>query len=313
MVKITLLAGGVGGAKMAEGFDALPEVDLTIIGNVGDDEEFHGLWVSPDIDTLTYTLADLIDREQGWGASDEGLRALSVLKTLGEPTWMTLGDKDLGLHIYRTMRRHRGDRPSDIAADVAKAFGVKSRIVLPTDDRLQTRLETDTGELSFQEYFVRDKCLPKVSRILFSGASAARPTPESQAAIADADLIVIAPSNPMISIDPILAVAGLRDCLLHAAAPIFAVSPIIGGKAVKGPAAGIMSSLGMDVSPVGVATHYREFLSVLFFDEADAALAPAVESVGVRPVTTKTLMKTRDDKAQLAAAIISEATMKVAA
>ena len=157
MRRVTLLAGGVGGAKMAEGLSALPDVDLTVIGNVADDQEFHGLWVSPDIDTLTYSLAGVIDRTQGWGVADEGLRALDTLKKLGEDTWMTLGDRDFGLHIYRTKRRAKGDRPSEIAADVARAFGVNAKIVLSTDQTVQTLVKTAQGWQGFQEYFFRDR------------------------------------------------------------------------------------------------------------------------------------------------------------
>ena len=197
--------GGMRGPEFAENvFAALEQVDLTVIGNVADDEAFHGLWVSPDIDTLTYSLAGLINREQGWGVADEGLRALDVLKTLGQDTWMTLGDRDLGLHIYRTMRRAAGDRPSQIAQDIAVQFGVTAQIVLPTDDTIQTRVQTDAGWISFQEYFVREKCVPDVRALQFDGIEAARPTPEALTAIKNANLIVIAPSNPLVSIAPIL-------------------------------------------------------------------------------------------------------------
>lgn len=289
MVKITLLAGGVGGAKMAEGLAALDQVELTIIGNIADDDAFHGLWVSPDIDTVTYTLAGMIDRNQGWGVADEGLRALGVLETLGEPTWMTLGDKDFGLHIFRTMRRARGDRPTDIARDVAKAFGVGPRIILPTDDRVQTRLATDAGELSFQEYFVREQCKPEVSRIWFEGADDARPTPEASAAVANADLIVVAPSNPLVSIDPILAVRGLHDAVVEADASVIAVSPLIAGQTIKGPAARMMASLGLEVSALGVARHYLGLVDHLVIDSQDAALAADIVALG-QDVSTMDIM-----------------------
>ncbi|MEM6711165.1 MAG: 2-phospho-L-lactate transferase [Pseudomonadota bacterium] len=299
-MKVTLLAGGVGGAKMAEGFAALEDVDLTLIGNVADDDSFHGLWVSPDIDTVTYTLAGRIDRKQGWGVEDEGLRALEVLKTLGEPTWMTLGDKDLGLHIYRTMRRTRGDRPSQIARDIAKAFGVGAAIVLPTDDLIQTRLETDQGDLSFQEYFVRDRCAPKVSRIWFDGMELASPTPEALEALASADLIVIAPSNPLLSIDPILSIPRLHDAVVMAQADVVAVSPLIAGKAVKGPATTIMEGLGLDPSVLGVARHYQGLVNAIVADEKDADVVPAIEELGLDVFATDILMPSLERKSDLA-------------
>lgn len=304
MVKVTLLAGGVGGAKMAEGLTARDDVALTIIGNIADDDTFHGLWVSPDIDTVTYTLANLIDRKQGWGVSDEGLRALGVLETLGEPTWMTLGDKDLGLHIYRTMRRARGERPSDIARDVAKAFGVGPRIVLPTDDRVQTRLASDAGELSFQEYFVREQCAPEVSSIWFEGAADARPTPEALSALQGADLIVIAPSNPLVSIDPILSVPGLHDVVVEADAPVVAVSPLIAGKTVKGPAARMMASLGLEVNALGIARHYQGLVDHLVVDTQDADLAVQIEGLGLDVSKTDIMIPTIERKKALASHLL---------
>lgn len=307
MPKVTLLAGGVGGAKMAEGLAALEDVELTIIGNIADDDQFHGLWVSPDIDTVTYTLAGMIDRSQGWGVADEGLRALGVLEALGEHTWMTLGDKDLGLHIYRTMRRHEGDRPSDIARHIAKAFGVKPTIVLPTDDWMQTRLVTDIGPLSFQEYFVREKCQPKVLEIWFDGVEFAKPTPEALEALEKADLIVFAPSNPLVSLDPILAIPGMHDAVVEAPAPVIAVSPLIAGKTVKGPAARMMASLGLEPSALGVARHYQGLVDTLVIDTQDAELQSAIEALGIEVSTTDILMPTLERKSEVAAHLVEVA------
>lgn len=303
-LNVTLLAGGVGGAKMAEGLAALADAELTVIGNVADDEEFHGLWVSPDIDTLTYSLAGLIDRRQGWGVADEGHRALEVLERLGQDCWMSLGDRDFGLHIWRTMRRRRGDRPSTIAADAARAFGVRPRLVLPTDDRVQTRIRTDGGWISFQEYFVRERCAPEVREIRFEGIEAARPTPEAIEAIGRAGLIVIAPSNPLVSIAPILAVPGIDEALRAAAAPRVAVSPFIAGKVVKGPADRMMAALGMRADVVGVAERYRGLVDMLVIDHADAALAPEVEARGIAAATLDILMRDQADKARLAAEVV---------
>lgn len=292
---------------MAEGLAALPDVELTIIGNIADDEQFHGLWVSPDIDTVTYTLAGLIDRKQGWGVVDEGLRALGVLERLGEHTWMTLGDKDLGLHIYRTMRRAEGDRPSDIARHIAKAFGVKPTIVLPTDDWMQTRLVTDIGPLSFQEYFVREQCKPEVLEIWFEGVEFAKPTPETLEALESADLIVLAPSNPLVSLDPILAIPGMHDAVVEAPAPVIAVSPLIAGKTVKGPAARMMASLGLDASALGIARHYQGLVDSLVIDNQDADLRPAIEALGMEVSTTDILMPTQERKRELAAYLLEVA------
>jgi LPPG:FO 2-phospho-L-lactate transferase len=303
-LNVTLLAGGVGGAKMAEGLAGL-DINLSIIGNVADDDEFHGLWVSPDIDTMTYTLADLIDRNQGWGVADEGHRALNVLNTLGNDTWMSLGDRDFGLHIYRTQRRARGDRPSDIAADVAAKFGVAPRIILPTDDRVQTRVRTPAGWLSFQEYFVREQCGPEVTGLDITGLDQARPTPEALAAIAGADLIVIAPSNPLVSIAPIIDIPGIRDAVNAAPAPVVAISPLIAGKVVKGPADRMMTGLGMRADALGVAEHYRDFADLMVIDHADQALVAGINDLGMACACDDILMRDLDDKMRLAGQVVA--------
>lgn len=302
--KVTLLAGGVGGAKMAEGLAGIEGIELQIIGNVGDDEEFHGLWVSPDIDTLTYSLSGRINREQGWGVADESLRGLETLGSLGQETWMTLGDRDLGLHIYRTMRRARGDRPADIAKHVAEAFGVTCPILLPTDDVVQTRLRTPEGWLSFQEYFVRDRCAPEVLEIKFEGAEDARPTPEALSAIAEAETIIIAPSNPLVSIAPILAIPGIRNALARSTARKIAVSPLIAGRTVKGPAADMMTSLGHQADALGVARLYAELVEYFMIDRQDEKLANAIEALGLKVVKANTLMKSKDDKTRLAREVL---------
>jgi len=306
-IRVTLIAGGVGGAKMAEGFAALPDVTLSIVGNIADDAEFHGLWVSPDIDTMIYTLGGVIDRAQGWGVADEGRRALDTLGRLGEDTWMFLGDRDLGLHIHRTARIARGDRRSVIASDIARAFGVAPRIVLPTDDVVQTRLRTDRGWMGFQEYFVREKCTPPVHEIAFEGMARARPTPEARAALAEADLIVVAPSNPLVSVAPILGVAGLRAAARSARAPVVAVSPLIAGAAVKGPAARMMAGLGHRADALGVARLYADLADRIVIDTADAALAPRIAEAGPRVTRTDILMRDAADKARLARAIVNAA------
>ena len=309
-IKVVLLAGGVGGAKMAEGLAALEDVDLSIIGNVADDAEFHGLWVSPDIDTVTYSLAGLIDRAKGWGVADEDTRALDVLTRLGEDTWMMLGDRDFGLHIYRTMRRNRGDRPFDIARDIAKAFGIRSAILLPTDDRVQTQVRTEQGWLGFQDYFVREKCQPEVSEIRLDGIDTARPNAEALAALDGADLIVIAPSNPLVSIAPILAISGVSDALKAASAPKIAISPLIAGKVVKGPADRMMTALGMRADAVGVAAHYADFLDHLVIDHQDEALREDITAFGIHCHKSAILMRDQADKARLAREVVAFALSK---
>ena len=304
MIKVVLLAGGVGGAKMAEGFDGLEDVALSVIGNVADDAAFHGLWVSPDIDTLTYSLAGRIDRTQGWGVKDESHRALEVLKELGEDTWMTLGDRDFGLHIYRNQALQRGQSRSEIAAHVARAFGVESHILLPTDDVVQTRVRVASGWLSFQEYFVREQCRPEVLELKYEGVKAATPTKAALAAIAAADFIVLAPSNPLVSITPILEVPGLRAALHAAKAPVWAVSPLIGGKAVKGPADRMMKALGLRADALGVAEYYGDLLDGMVIDYADVELTAAIIAQKKRVICEPTLMATHDDKVALAGAII---------
>ncbi len=303
-MKVTLLAGGVGGAKMAEGFDGLAGVELSVIGNIADDAAFHGLWVSPDIDTLTYSLAGQIDRAQGWGVADESHRALSVLNELGVETWMTLGDRDFGLHIYRSAALAQGQSRSEVAAHVAKTFGVQSEILLPTDDVVQTRVRTAEGWLSFQEYFVREQCRPEVLELAYSGIEAAKPTEAALTAIAEADLIVLAPSNPLVSITPILEVQGIREAVLAARAKVAAVSPLIAGKVVKGPADRMMKALGLRVDALGVAEYYGDLLGHMVIDTLDAALKPQIMALGRGCTVLQTLMTERAEKQALAASIL---------
>ena len=304
MIKVVLLAGGVGGAKMAEGFDGLEDVALSVIGNVADDAAFHGLWVSPDIDTLTYSLAGRIDRTQGWGVKDESHRALEVLKELGEDTWMTLGDRDFGLHIYRSQALRRGQSRSEIAAHVARAFGVESHILLPTDDVVQTRVRVASGWLSFQEYFVREQCRPEVLELKYEGVEAARPTQAALAAVAAADLIVLAPSNPLVSIMPILQVPGVRAALHAAKAPVWAVSPFIDGKALKGPADRMMKALGLRGDALGVAQYYQDVVDHMVVDTLDMGLMEEIMALGKGCTVLPTLMTSRAEKQALAAGII---------
>ncbi|MDR5903544.1 2-phospho-L-lactate transferase [Halomonas icarae] len=300
-LRITLLAGGVGGAKLAEGLASLcPHDTLSIIGNVGDDQEFHGLWVSPDIDTLTYSLADMIDRRQGWGLTDESHRVLAGLERFGCDTWMLLGDQDMATHIFRTQQRRQGVRPSIIAKRIAGSLGVEINLLLPTDDTVQTRLRTDQGWLAFQEYFVRERCRPEVHEVRFEGASKARPTPEALAAIERADIVLIAPSNPIVSIAPILAVPGIRQALERTHATRIAISPLIGGRTVKGPADRMLAAMGYPCNSQGIAACYAGLIDGLVIDLSDAADRRSLEAEGLQVLTTGTLMQSGDDKAKVA-------------
>lgn len=308
-MRITLLAGGVGGAKLAEGLAAIcPPENLSIIGNIADDEEFHGLWVSPDIDTLTYSLADMIDRKQGWGLADERHRVLAGLERLGCDTWMSLGDQDMATHIFRTQLRNQGIRPSAIAQTIAESLGVQAHILLPTDDPLQTRIKTAEGWLSFQEYFVRERCQPEVLDIHYEGAEESWPTPEAIQAIENADLLLIAPSNPIVSIAPILAIPGIRQAVAETRAARVAVSPLIGGRTVKGPADRMLKASGFACNSLGVADSYAGLIDGLVIDHEDQAERNELEARGLEVLTTSTLMACADDKKQLAKEVLAFAS-----
>lgn len=304
-LKILLLAGGVGGAKMAEGLACSRYADqLSIIGNVADDQQFHGLWVSPDIDTLTYTLADLIDREKGWGLKDETNQTLNALERLGADTWMYLGDKDFATHIYRTEQRNLGVRPSAIASQIAHALGVKADIILPTDEAIQNRVKTPQGWLDFQSYFVREACKPEVLDVAIEGVEQAQPTEEALTAIAEADLIIFAPSNPIVSIGAILAVPGIRHALQQSCAYKVAVSPLIDGATVKGPADRMMMAAGYSCDVLGVADCYHGLLDALVIDQQDRDASDALAAKGLQVLATDTLMHSRANKVRLAETIV---------
>ena len=298
--KITLLAGGVGGAKAAEGLNASRYRDgLSIIGNIGDDQAFHGLWVSPDIDTLTYSVGDRINREQGWGLAGDTCQVLDGLQQLGVDTWMQLGDLDFATHIYRTERRQRGERPQQIAQDIAAANGVNVSLILPTDDVVATRLRTQDGWLSFQDYFVRLRCAPDVLEVEYHNAEQAKANPEALTALTQADLIIIAPSNPILSIGAILAIDDLRTQLKARTVPAIAISPLIGGQAVKGPAEKIMTSLGMRADALGIAHYYQGLIDTLVIDSCDQHLQADIEALGIQVHVTNIWMKTPQDKERL--------------
>ena len=303
-MKVALLAGGTGGTKLAHGFEMLgTDVELTVIANVGDDMELHGLQVSPDVDAMLYTLGGLIDTERGWGVRGDTFTAQAMLERYGEPAWFTVGDADLATHVERTRRLHRGDSLTDATAAMAAALEIRARILPATDDQHRTRLETDEGVLDFQEYFVRLRQQPEVRGVRFDGD--ARPSAAVLQAIRDAGLVVIGPSNPLVSIGPILELPGIRDTLVAAGAPKVAVSPIVGGHALKGPADRMLISLGHESSALGVARLYTGLVDRFVLDVADAQLAPAIEALGMRADVLPTIMHTDADRVTLAAALMS--------
>jgi LPPG:FO 2-phospho-L-lactate transferase len=280
--------------------------DLTAIVNTGDDTVFHGLHVSPDLDTVTYTVAEAIDPERGWGLSGESWRAMEALgryAPFGALTWFNLGDTDLATHLFRTDRLRQGAPLSTVTAEIAAAWALPLRVLPMTDDPVATMVTTADGEMAFQEYFVGRRHDIDVTAVRFEGASTARPAPGVLDAIASADAIVICPSNPVVSIGPVLAVPGVRDAVVAARERVVAVSPIVGGAALKGPADRMLRGLGVEVSAVGVASWYREIAAALVIDDADAALAPAIEALDMRCVVTDTIMRT----AEIAAAVSSAA------
>jgi len=304
-MRLVALAGGTGAAKLLRGLDALVEPGaLTIIGNTGDDALIWGLHISPDLDTICYTLAGLIDESRGWGLRDESFRTLGEMVRFGEPTWFNLGDRDLATHLHRTRLLAEGATLSEVTARLARDLGARHRVVPMSDQSVRTRLLGPDGWLTFQEYFVREKTQVEVREVEYAGAAAATPSPGLLQAIAEADAVIVCPSNPVTSIGPILAVPGLAGALEKTGAPIIGVSPIIGGAAVSGPAGRLMAVRGLEVSAFGVATAYAPWLDTLVLDRVDAALAPRLEAAGVRPVLADTLMRGLPDEIALARRVL---------
>ncbi len=309
-MSVVLLAGGVGGAKLAEGLAAHLGADLIVVVNTGDDLEVHGLAVWPDFDTVAYTLADLDDDVRGWGLRDETWTVMDRLEALGAATWFRLGDRDLATHVWRTERLRAGLRPTEVGRALTHAMGIGPTLLPMSDEPVRTEVRTDDGWLEFQEYFVHRHQEPTVHEVRFRGIEDARPTPEVLAAIEAADVIVIAPSNPIVSIGPILAVPGLRVALQAArrrGVAITAVSGIIGGKALKGPADRMLVSLGMESSALGVATTYRDLVDRFVFDAIDAALAAPIDALGMTTHITDTIMGDDAGRARLAGEVLAVA------
>lgn len=306
---IVALAGGVGGAKMAQGLHvALGPGELTVIVNTADDFELFGLHISPDLDTVMYTLAGIADPVQGWGIAGDTRQTLTAISEYGREPWFQLGDRDFATHILRSELLRNGQRLTEVSAWLSKALGVTSNIVPMTDGPVATRIMTASGILDFQDYFVARRQSDIVLGVEFAGIEGARPTAEAVSAIASADVIVVAPSNPIVSIGPILAVPGMRQALEEANAPIVAISPIVGGQALKGPAANMLQSLGHEVSALGVVRILKEFVDGFVIDSIDRPLAPAIEDVGVSVLVTNTIMGDLDDRKRLAEEVLAFAS-----
>ncbi|HEX7973355.1 MAG TPA: 2-phospho-L-lactate transferase [Anaerolineales bacterium] len=308
-MKTVALAGGVGGAKLAEGLaQVIDPQDLTIVVNVGDDFDHLGLHICPDLDTVCYTLGGIANPATGWGRAAESWQAMQTLSELGGPTWFRLGDLDLGLHLERTRRLSLGQPLSAITAEFCQAWGIGPSVLPVSDDFVPTWVYTEEGELPFQEYFVHRQCQPRVSGFLFAGADQAHLAPGVLDALTDAQRIVICPSNPWVSVDPILAIPGVRQAIGARQRPVVAVSPIIRGQTVKGPAAKMFAELEIDPTAAAVARHYGPLLTGFVLDRLDADQASEIEKLNIRPLTTDTLMKDPADRRRLAQEVLDFAS-----
>lgn len=304
--RITCLAGGVGAARFLTGLrEIIPEKDLSIIVNTGDDDEFHGLHVSPDLDIICYNLAGLVDEKKGWGIKGDTFATLKQLANYGNPTWFQIGDQDLATHIYRTQLLKQGGNLTEVTQKIAERLGLQCKILPMSDSPVHTIVRTPDGQLKFQEYFVRDAFQPKVQAIDFEGVDNAEPTAEVTGAIQNADGIIICPSNPIVSIGPILSLKGIRASLREKRNSIVAISPIVGGKTLKGPADRMMKSLGLESTAYGVARLYRDIAETIIIDRQDRSLKQKIEQLGMRCFATDTVMETRKKKIQLAETAVS--------
>ena len=294
-MKIVAFAGGVGGAKLAQGLaQVVPPQDLTIIVNTGDDFEHLGLYICPDLDTVCYTLGGLANSETGWGRAGETWNTIANVEKLGGPAWFRLGDSDIATHLERTRRLKEGKPLSEITKEFCKAWGIEPTVLPMTDSPVRTMVDSDEGELAFQEYFVHRQCQPRVKGFRFDGVEVAEPAPGVREALASADVVIFCPSNPWVSIDPILNV------IKEVKKPVFAVSPIIGGKTVKGPAAKMYSELGIEPSAYAVANHYRTILKGFVLDNEDIEMKKEIQELGIATLVTNTLMNQLTDRARLA-------------
>jgi LPPG:FO 2-phospho-L-lactate transferase len=307
-MKLTALAGGTGAAKLLRGLSRIMDPrDLTVIVNTGDDAEIWGLHISPDLDTVSYTLGGMIDERKGWGLTGETFHALDQIARFGEPVWFNLGDRDLATHLHRTRLLREGRTLTDVARSIAAALGVAATVLPMSDQPVRTRILGPDGWLTFQEYFVREKAQVEARAVEYAGAAASAPAPGVLEAIASADAILVCPSNPVTSVGPILAVPGLVQALGATPAIVVAVSPIVGGAAVSGPAGRLMASAGLPVSATGIARAYAPWLDRLVLDEQDRALAGEIHALGVAPVPAPTMMSSREAEIALARHVLNAA------
>lgn len=303
---ITALAGGVGAARFLQGLVRLiSEEKLTVIVNTGDDIELYGLHISPDLDIVVYTLAGIVDEEKGWGIEGDDFHCLEMLREYGYETWFKLGDRDLATHIHRTYLLKSGLRLSEATRRICQALGLKVKILPMTDEKFETVVVTDKGRMHFQEYFVKRKAKDRVVDVEFKGAERAHPAPGVLSSILNADAVVVCPSNPIVSIGTILSVRGVRDAMKETKAKVIAISPIVGGAPIKGPADKLMRALGLEVSAYGVASLYKDFLDDFIIDLVDEALKSRIEALGLNVVVTNTIMKSMQNKVQLAKAVLN--------
>jgi LPPG:FO 2-phospho-L-lactate transferase len=308
---VVVLAGGVGAARFLEGVvQAVDPARVTVVVNTGDDAEFYGLTVSPDVDIVLYTLAGIVESSQGWGIRSDTYGALEMLERLGRERWFLLGDRDLAVHVHRTELLRQGLTPSEVTDDLRRRLGLAVRLLPMSDQPVRTAIRTPDGWLPFQEYFVRRRAQDEVVEIRYDGAESAAPAPGLLDAIARASAVLVSPSNPLVSIGTILAVPAVREALRTTAARVVGVSPIVGGATIKGPADRMMRGLGMEVSAVGVARAYANFLDVLILDQQDAELASRVEALGVRAVVTDTIMRDLAVKRALARTALEQAGVR---
>ncbi len=307
---IVVLAGGVGAARFLQGLvQVVPQERLTVIVNTGDDRDFYGLHVSPDLDIVMYTLSGIVDEAHGWGIRNDSYNTMQQLTNYGNEDWFMLGDRDLATHIHRTNLLRQGKPLSEITDELRKQFGLALRILPMSDQDVTTHIQTPAGLLHFQEYMVKRRCADAVLDVLFVGASESRPAPGVLDAIKDAEAILIAPSNPIVSIGSILAIPGIHDALHEASGMVVAISPIVGGAPIKGPADKLMLGLRMEVSPVGVARYYRDFLDVMVIDKQDEHLLNEIEDLGIPAVATNTIMRDSTAKKALAQKVLEVAEL----
>ena len=304
---IAALAGGVGAARFLTGLTKLvKEEDLSVIVNTGDDIELFGLHISPDVDIVSYTLAGIVDEEKGWGVRGDTFQCLDMLKKHGLDTWFGLGDRDLATHLYRTDRLKQGVTLSQITDEVCDVLGLKVKILPMSNDKFETRVTTSEGSMHFEEYFVKKQAKDEVLGVEFVGAAKAKPSPGVLEAISEAEMVVVCPSNPVVSIGTILAVDGVRDALRRTSAKVVGISPIVAGLPIKGPADKMLRSLGLEVSAFGVAKFYSDFLDTIIIDTKDAREKNKIERLGVNVKVTNTVMKSLEDKVALAKAVLED-------